>query len=148
MLEQGGDAIRVHKESFDILKNKDMTRLIEIVDQNPGCDLWGSIPRGPCTAVELNEARRTSMVMFAAFLRVAKRVRFRIAFEWPRHCLGWKQLFMRRLLDDPDIRCVDVDGCDFGMQTSDGVPIRKQWRIATSCPELANELRGARVATK
>ena len=45
---------------------------------------------------------------------------------------------MRRLVDDPDIRCVDVDGCDFGMQTSDG----KQWRIATSCPELADELRG------
>ena len=43
---------------------------------------------------------------------------------------------MRRLLDDPDIKCVDVDGCDFGMQTSDGVPIRKQW------PEIANELRG------
>ena len=139
MLEQGGDAIRVHKESFDILKNKDMTRLIEIVDQNPGCDLWGSIPCGPWStwqyvnlsqygpefAVELNEARRTSMVMFAAFLRVAKRVRFkggRIAFEWPRHCLGWKQPFMRRLIDDPNIRCVDVDGCDFGMQTSDGVP--------------------------
>ena len=40
MLEQGGDAIRVHKESFDILKNKDMTSLIEIVDQNPGCDLF------------------------------------------------------------------------------------------------------------
>ena len=88
MLEQGGDAIRVHKESFDILKNKDMTRLIEIVDQNPGCDLWGSMPCGPWStwqyvnlsqygpefAVELNEARRTSMVMFAAFLRVAKRV--------------------------------------------------------------------------
>ena len=159
MLEQGGDAIRVHKESFDILKNEDMTRLIEIVDQNPGCDLWGSIPCGPWStwqydnlsqygpefAVELNEARRTSMVMFAAFLRVAKRVRSkggRIAFEWPRHCLGWKQPFMRRLLDDPDIKCVDVDGCDFGMQTSDGVPIRKQWRIATSCPELPNELRG------
>ena len=159
MLEQGGDAIRVHKESFDILKNKDMTRLIEIVDQNPGCDLWGSIPCGPWStwqyvnlsqygpefAVELNEARRTSMVMFAAFLRIAKRVRLkggRIAFEWPRHCLGWKQPFMRRRIDDPDIRCVDVDGCDFGMQTSDGVPIRKQWRIATSCPELANELRG------
>ena len=100
---------------------------------------------GPEFAVELNEARRTSMVMFAAFLRVATRVRFnggRIAFEWPRHCLGWKQPFMRRLLDDPDIKCVDVDGCDFGMQTSDGVPIRKQWRIATSCSELANELRG------
>ena len=120
-----------------------MTRLIEIVDQNFGCDLWGSIPCGPWStwqyvnlsqygpefAVELNEARRTSMVMFAAFLRVAKRVRFkggRIAFEWPRHCLGWKQPFMRRLLDDPDIKCVDVDGCDFGMQTSNGVPIRKQ----------------------
>ena len=47
MLEQGGDATRVHKELFDILKNKDMTRLIEIVDQNPGCDFWGSIPCGP-----------------------------------------------------------------------------------------------------
>ena len=126
MLEQGGDAIRVHKDLCDILKNKDMTRLIETVDQNPGCDLWGSIPCGPWStwqyvnlsqygpefAVELNEARRTSMVMFAAYLRVAKRVRFkggRIAFEWPRHCLGWKQPFMRRLLDDPDIKCVDVD---------------------------------------
>ena len=74
MLEQGGDAIRVHKESFDVLKNKDRTRLIEIVDQNPGCDLWGSTPCGPWStwqyvnlsqygpefAVELNEARRIS----------------------------------------------------------------------------------------
>ena len=59
MLEQGGDAIRVHKESFDILKNKDMTRLIEIVDQNPGCDLWGSIPCGPWSTVSMLICRST-----------------------------------------------------------------------------------------
>ena len=31
MFESGGDAIRAHKDSFDILKSKDVRRLIEIV---------------------------------------------------------------------------------------------------------------------
>ena len=47
MFECGGDAIRVHKDSFDIFKDRDVRRLIEIVRQNSKCNLWSSIPCGP-----------------------------------------------------------------------------------------------------
>ena len=33
---------------------------------------------------------------------------------------------MKRLLGNPDIKCVDVDGCDFKMQTSDSVRSHKE----------------------
>ena len=33
MLELGGDATRAHKESVDILKNRDMTRLLGIASR-------------------------------------------------------------------------------------------------------------------
>ena len=159
MMECGGDAIRVHVGSFDITKAKDVSRLIEIIEDNPGCDLWASIPCGPWStwqyvnlsihgaefASHLNDLRRNSQVMFAAFLRASRAVRRgggRVAFEWPRHCLGWKQPFMQRFLADPDVETVDFDGCDFGMQDKDGVPIRKQWKVATTSKELIDELSG------
>ena len=158
-MECGGDAIRVHVGSFDITKAKDVRRLIEIIEDNPGCDLWASIPCGPWStwqyvnlsihgaefASHLNDLRRNSQVMFAAFLRASRAVRRgggRVAFEWPRHCLGWKQPFMQRFLADPDVETVDFDGCDFGMQDKDGVPIRKQWKVATTSKELIDELSG------
>ena len=156
MFEFGGDAIRVHKDSFDILKGKDVRRLIEIVRKNPKCDLWSSIPCGPWStwqyvnlsqygpefAAELNDARRQSQIMFAAFIRVSREVRKgggRIAYEWPRHCLGWSQPFMKKFLDDPEILTVNIDGCDFGMKDKNGTPIRKQWRIATNSPDARIE---------
>ena len=159
MIESGGDAVRVHKDSFDILKDKDVRRLIEIVRKNPKCDLWSSIPCGPWStwqyvnlsqygrefAAELNDARRQSQIMFAAFIRVSREVRKgggRIAYEWPRHCLGWSQPFMKRFLDDPEILTVNIDGCDFGMKDKNGTPIRKQWRIATNSSDLAAALSG------
>ena len=103
MMECGGEAVRVH---------------------NPGCDLWASIPCGPWStwqyvnlslhgaefASHLNDLRRNSQVMFAAFLRASRAVRRgggRVAFEWPRHCLGWKQPFMQRFLADPDVETVE-----------------------------------------
>ena len=47
MMECGGEAVRVHIGSFDITKAKDISRLIAIIEDNPGCDLWASIPCGP-----------------------------------------------------------------------------------------------------
>ena len=46
MMECGGEAVRVHIRSFDITKAKDISRLIAIIEDNPGCDLWASIPCG------------------------------------------------------------------------------------------------------
>ena len=159
MMECGGEAIRVHIGSFDITKAKDVSRLIAIIEDNPGCDLRASIPCGPWStwqyvnlsihgaefASHLNDLRRNSQVMFAAFLRASRAVRRgggKVAFEWPRHCLGWKQPFMQRFLADPDVETVDFDGCDFGMQDKDGMPIRKQWKVATTSKELIDELSG------
>ena len=47
MIEHGGKAIRVHKESFDILKRGDIDRLLKTIRENPGCDLWSCIPCAP-----------------------------------------------------------------------------------------------------
>ena len=145
MMECGGEAIRVHIGSFDITKAKDVSRLIAIIEDNPGCDLWASIPcawqyvnlsiHGAEFASHLNDLTRNSQVMFAAFLRASRAARRgggKVAFEWPRHCLGWKQPFMQRFLADPDVETVDFDGCDFGLQDKDGMPIRKQWKVATT----------------
>ena len=157
MMECGGEAVRVHIGSFDITKAKDISRLIAIIEDNPGCDLWcgpwstwqyvNLSLHGAEFASHLNDLRRNSQVMFAAFLRASRAVRRgggggRVAFEWPRHCLGWKQPFTQRLLADPDVEIVDFDGCDFGMQDKDGVPIRKQWKVATTSKELIEELSG------
>ena len=82
-------------------------------------------------------------MMFAAFLRVSRAGRRgggRVAFEWPRHCLGWKQPFMRKFLADPDVETVDFDGCEFRIKDKNGVPIRKQWRVATTSKELTMDL--------
>ena len=49
---------------------------------------------------------------------------------------------MQRFLADPDVETVDFDGCDFGMQDKDGVPIRKQWKVATTSKELIDKLSG------
>ena len=127
----------------------------EADSNNPKCDLWSSIPCGPWStwqyvnlsqhAAKLCDARRQSQVMFAAFIRVSREVRKgggRIAYEWPRHCLGWSQPFMKKFLDDPEILTVNIDGCDFGMKDKNGTPIRKQWRIATNSPNLAAALGG------
>ena len=136
MMECGGEAIRVHIGSFDITKAKDVSRLIAIIEDNPGCDLWASIPCGPWStwqyvnlsihgaefASHLNDLRRNSQVMFAAFLRVSRAVRRgggKVAFEWPRHCLGWKQPFMQRFLADPDVETVDFDGCQEAVEGCD-----------------------------
>ena len=130
-------------------KRRDVRRLIEIVGKKPKCDLWSSIPCGPWStwqyvnlsqygpefAAELNDALRGLHLSFS-------RSTGRIAYEWPRHCLGWTQPFMKRFLDDPEILTVNIDGCDFGMKDKNGTPIRKQWKIATNSPDLAAALGG------
>ena len=50
MMEPGGEAIRVHIGSFDIVKRRDVERLIGIIEENPGSDLCASIPCGPWSA--------------------------------------------------------------------------------------------------
>ena len=49
---------------------------------------------------------------------------------------------MQRFLADPDVETVDFDGCDFGMQDKDGMPIRKQWKVATTSKELIKHEKG------
>ena len=76
--------------------------------------------------------------MFAAFLRASRAVRRgggRVAFEWPRHCLGWKQPFLI-LMSRPLILTAVIS------EDKDGVPIRKQWKVATTSEELIEELSG------
>ena len=39
-----------------------------------------------------------------------------------------------------NLQPVDVDGCEVGVQASDGTPIYKQWRIMASSPQLRQAL--------
>ena len=170
MMECGGEAIRVHIGSFDITKAKDVSRLIAIIEDNPGCDLWASIPCGPWStwqyvnlsihgaefASHLNDLRRSSQVMFAAFLRASRAVRRgggRVAFEWPRHCLGWKQPFMQRFLADPDVETVDFDGCDFGKKVASAMPVEvdpveQRWKRKPNTLYVSLDSETAKIPTR
>ena len=52
------------------------------------------------------------------------------AFEWPQTCAGWKQSFMQCWHAIFPVTLL-VDGCMFGLQADNGMPVRKRWKIKT-----------------
>ena len=63
-----------------------------------------------------------------------------MSFEWPRHATGWHLSELQRFITKWGLYTADFDGCSFGMVSSTGELLRKQWRVVTSCPKLAQEL--------
>ena len=62
--------------------------------------------------------RATSLDSVRTFGRLGRAVIARggsVAFEWPRHCEGWKDETVKAMLEDLKLDPVDVDGCAVGV---------------------------------
>ena len=99
--------IRITRKDADLSKKSGLEYAIKIADDNPGADLWGSLP---CTAVSalqngyvgragsqhwarLDSQRRNLRKMVDNYIVLGRRIKANggdVHFEWPRNCHGWK----------------------------------------------------------
>ena len=61
-----------------------------------------------------------------------------VAFEWPKYSDGWK--FLPRRLTKHFPLVSEFDGCQYGLKSSFGLPIRKSWRVIHNCESLSEVL--------
>ena len=61
-----------------------------------------------------------------------------VAFEWPLHSDGWR--FMPRRLAKHFPHTSEFDGCQYGLKSSSGLPVRKSWRVLHNCESLGKVL--------
>ena len=122
-----------------------------------GISLWGSLPCTPWStwqymaihihgdpyARKLNRQKAESLSLLANFVELAREVRKNgghVSFEWPRHATGWMQPQVMSMITEFQMYEATFDGCRFGLTDKDGQPIKKPWRVVTTCPTLASEL--------
>ena len=67
-----------------------------------------------------------------------------VSFEWPRTCKGWKLDDVIAFLKSLPFHRADFDGCCFGLQTKDGIPLKKEWTVWSTCSFLLFTLNGSR----
>ena len=124
--------------------------------ETPNTLLWAAMPcTGGSTWQRLNIKRRGVAKKIRAHIRlfnqlfiVFKRVATHalkhnnhVAIEWPRHCSYWKLKKVYKLFKDLGLETALFDGCALGIISRvDGRPIRKPWRVDSSCTELVTTL--------
>ena len=147
---------RVHRLSIDVADMATKTGLsmaMSIAEAAPGADLWASLPCTTVTSIQaLNIAkfgmpyvrdlhmRRGYMLLMLANLSIlASFVHQRggsVSFEWPRTCKEWKLDDVIAFLKSLPFHRADFDGCCFGLQTKDGIPLKKEWTVCSTCSFL------------
>ena len=145
---------RMTESKDNLMKPGTVEKFEGIIDSLPGVDLWGSLPCGPWSSWQsmciflygenymqrLNVAREVSREMIRHFHRLALRTVSRggrIAFEWPRHALGWHEPKMKAMISELDLVLVDFDRCSFNVTDKDGNLLLKRWRLACSDTRMA-----------
>jgi hypothetical protein len=99
--------------------------------------------RGPNYAQRLENQRAESLALVANFVRLAREVRKHgghVSFEWPRYATGWMRSEIINLISEFNMFEATFDGCRFGLTDKKGNPIKKPWRVVTTCQTLASEL--------
>ena len=59
-----------------------------------------------------------------------------VSFEWPKNCDGWNLPCVLEMEADLGMQRVDFHGCQVGVQSSKGIPIKKPWRFSTTSNRL------------
>ncbi len=97
------------------------------------------------TLTKINDARWEFSNHFAAaqpLVRLVRRLGGHIALELPRGCSYWSEPLLTKLVSDYSLLTADFDGCMYGLiaRYGDhaGLPMLKQWRLVTSCKEVAS----------
>jgi hypothetical protein len=64
-----------------------------------------------------------------------------VAIEWPKSCSYWQLAKVRALLKRINAATALFDGCALGLTSiKDGRPIRKPWRVDSTCSRLVTAL--------
>ena len=159
--EVGVHIVRCTETNLNIENDGVTKSLVELVEEKPGTDLWGSLPCRPWTlwqnmnlhlhgeafAAKLEEDRRRSRLMVRKFRKLARataRKGGRVTFEWPRHCAGWALKEIQELIKELGMVVVDFDGCRVGLCNDKGEPHLKQWRLITTDNRIARIFSGLR----
>ena len=115
--DSGVHVVRCSESHLTVEDKGTMKVLYNIVDTKPGVDLWGSLPCDPWSqwqtlnihqygqafADELEARRQKSRLLIKNFCKLARAVARqggRVTFEWPRHCVGWSDQELQKLIQD------------------------------------------------
>ena len=107
---------------------------MERLDTNPCSDLAHipRAPRAPARPVSKNAQASCGIARPAARPQVR-----RYCFEWPANCDGWSKSCPEiQTLIRGSYGCA-FDGCAYGLQSRHGAPLKKPWRVQSSCPRHA-----------
>ena len=84
-------------------------------------------------------ARKLFTKLWASFVDLScglDRIGAQYAIEWPKNCVYWSWDRIRKWLKSHELPEVTFDGCRLGLKDSHGTPVKKPWRIATSCKAI------------
>jgi len=159
-IPQGTAVLRLTKE-HDMTKQSSVRNALGIIERSVarGIEvlLWSAIPctggstlsyingSSPGGAEKLQEHWKLWARLWHNFETLAYRTNKlggRIAIEWPRGCRYWQEPCVRRLMYNLDLADADFDGCQLGMHSAEGLPIKKPWRVATNDIEVHKALAG------
>ena len=97
------------------------------------------------TLTKINDARwefRNHFTASQPFVRLVRRLGGHIALELPRGYSYWSEPLLAQLVSDYSLLTADFDGCMYGLVARygdhAGLPMLKQWRLVTSCKEVAS----------
>ena len=155
--ELGINIIRLHQGLMDLNEPDSLAQTLAFVKLHPGISLWGSLPctvwsawqfmsvkrHGEPYLAKLVERRARSLALLANFITVAREVRKHgghVSFEWPRYATGWMRSEIINMISEFNMFEATFDGCRFGLTDKKGNPIKKPWRVVTTCQTLASEL--------
>ena len=156
-MRRGINHFRLSAEVCNMADDTEVNSLIQIMEQFPGADIFGSIPCGPWSVWQrinqkqygkkfrkvFKKQRDVSMKILRNYIRCAEVILKNgghCAFEWPKGCDGWKIPELMAFCKKHSLFVAEPQGCALGLKDANGTPHLKSWWIATSNWKLAMNL--------
>ena len=129
------------------------------VCKRPNVMLFGSIPctggstwsyintKTPSGAKKVRQHVLKMIPLFRTFSRLAEICASHgnvFAMEWPAYCTYWKRQDVKSFLNKHNCQHVVFDGCMLGLTDSDGISIKKPWRISSNSACITSMFEGVR----
>jgi len=155
--QRGGSAIRLSLPKHDISQEvtiEAVKRTVKILkSEDFEVIYWISVPCSPwCTWQRVNlkvvddyqkvleEKRRESLTLVNSVKKMIENSKDDEAyFEWPSRNDGWKQKEVQNLLEGFPFEA-EIDGCAYGLKSSDGRPMKKTWKIKSTSKKVEDYL--------
>ena len=149
--------IRFALKVWDLLLDSAVPFLANLANLFPGacvhgslpCTAWSSYQRvncakfGPSYEIELEKSRADSVVMLSRFRTFASAIVANggfVSFEWPRNFDGWLLEDVVLMTEECKLLPVSFDGCQLGVKSKKGNPIKKPWQILTNSEAMVKRM--------